>query len=180
MSNFSAQLNSYRNQIAILDFGSQYSHLIARRVRELNIFCELYSCLVDVSTLASNTICGIILSGGPASVYDENSPHLQPEVWNYIRDKNIPLLGICYGMQEIAHHFGGAVEASSEREFGRATIEINEENKDAADMLFHGVHQSQMWMSHGDKVVKLPPGFVKIAHTENSEHAGPVNMAIAL
>jgi len=80
----SSQLHSNRTQVAILDFGSQYSHLIARRVRELNIFCELYSCLVDASVLSSNDICGIILSGGPSSVYESDSPHVHPTVWELI------------------------------------------------------------------------------------------------
>lgn len=167
----SAQLHSDRVQIAILDFGSQYSHLIARRIRELNIFCELYSCLVTVDVLSKNNICGIVLSGGPASVYDAESPHVHASVWALIKERNIPVLGICYGMQEIAHTFGGVVSPSTEREFGRATISITAENLSAAGLLFAGVEESQMWMSHGDKVTKMPDGFVKIAHTENSEHA---------
>lgn len=171
----SAQLHSSRKQIAILDFGSQYSHLIARRVRESHVFCELYSCLVDVKTLASNNLIGVILSGGPASVYDPQSPHVHPEVWKYIEENNLPVLGICYGMQEIAHYFGGKVQPSSEREFGRAFIYMNEEHKDSSQMLFKGVEHSQMWMSHGDKVTQLPEGFIKIARTDNSEHAAIAN-----
>jgi GMP synthase (glutamine-hydrolysing) len=171
----SCQLHSSRQQIAILDFGSQYSHLIARRVRELKVFCELYSCLVDASVLESNHIVGIILSGGPSSVYDPESPHVKPEVWKFIKANNIPVLGICYGMQEIAHVFGGEVSPSTEREYGRAFIDKTEENATAAELLFAGVDHSQMWMSHGDKVTKMPDGFVKIAHTENSEHAAIAN-----
>ena len=167
----SAQLQSTRPQIAILDFGSQYSHLIARRVREAHVFCELYSCLVEVSVLSSNNIVGIILSGGPASVYDAESPHVDPSVWEFIAQKNIPILGICYGMQEIAHVFGGEVSPSAEREFGRANISITEENKELSKLLFDSVENSQMWMSHGDKVTRLPDGFVNIAHTSNSENA---------
>eukprot|EP01041_Mallomonas_annulata_P007821 gene7821-15996_t len=167
----SAQLHSSRRQIAILDFGSQYSHLIARRVRELNIFCELYSCLVDVDTLSKNNICGVILSGGPSSVYDPESPHVDPAVWGLIRERNLPVLGICYGMQEIAHTYGGVVSPSSQREFGKASISITKENAAAAESIFRGVEQSQVWMSHGDKVTVMPKGFVKIAHSENSEHA---------
>ena len=172
----SAQLNSHRKQIAILDFGSQYSHLIARRVREAKVFCELYSCLVDVNTLESNTICGIILSGGPSSVYDPDSPHVKQEVWDFIFKNKIPVLGICYGMQEIAYKFGGEVSPSTEREFGRAEVEITIDNEKEALMLFNGVDHSQMWMSHGDKVTKMPTGFVKVAHTSNSEHAGIANI----
>mmetsp|Transcript_29525 Transcript_29525/g.29902 ORF Transcript_29525/g.29902 Transcript_29525/m.29902 type:complete len:534 (-) Transcript_29525:176-1777(-) len=172
----SAQLHSARKQIAILDFGSQYSHLIARRVRELNIFCELYSCLVEADVLFKNNICGVILSGGPASVYDPESPHVKSAVWVGIREKNLPVLGICYGMQEISHTFGGKVEASTEREFGRATIDITQENYAAAELLFKGVEHTQVWMSHGDKVTLTPTGFVKIAHSENSEHAAIANV----
>ena len=167
----SCQLHSSRKQIAILDFGSQYSHIIARRVRELNVFCELYSCLVDATVLSANQVVGIILSGGPSSVYDPASPHVDPSVWELIENNKIPVLGICYGMQEIAHHFGGEVQPSSEREFGRALIDMTEENLEAAELLFNGVNHSQMWMSHGDKVTRLPTGFLKIAHTTNSEHA---------
>ena len=167
----SAQLHSARKQIAILDFGSQYSHLIARRVRELKVFCELYSCQVKADVLGANHIVGIILSGGPASVYDPASPHVDPSVWAFIKEKGIPVLGICYGMQELAHTFGGVVSPSMEREFGRAMINKTEEHSKIADLLFKGVEHSQMWMSHGDKVTKMPDGFVKIAHSDNSEHA---------
>lgn len=173
----SSQLFSSRQQIAILDFGSQYSHLIARRVRELNVFCELYSCLVEASVLESSHVVGVILSGGPASVYDPESPHVKPAVWEFIKARNLPVLGICYGMQELAHTFGGEVSPSNEREFGRAFIDKTLENAEAAELLFAGVNQSQMWMSHGDKVTKMPEGFVKIAHTSNSEHAAIANPA---
>jgi GMP synthase (glutamine-hydrolysing) len=173
----SCQLHSTRKQIAILDFGSQYSHIIARRVRELNVFCELYSCLVDASVLAGNQVIGIILSGGPSSVYDVGSPHVDPSVWKMIEEHNIPVLGICYGMQELAFHFGGEVMPSAEREYGRALIDMTEENLTAAELLFKGVNHSQMWMSHGDKVTRMPEGFLKIAHTSNSEHAAIANPA---
>ena len=106
MSSFgtSGQLHSTRTQIAILDFGSQYSHLIARRVRELHVFCELYSCLVEAKTLKENNICGIILSGGPSSVYDPESPHVHSSVWDFIKENNVPVLGICYGL-ELSSYF---------------------------------------------------------------------------
>jgi len=171
----SAQLHSSRPQIAILDFGSQYSHLIARRVRQLHVFCELYSCLVDGAVLGANNVVGVILSGGPSSVYDEGSPHVHASVWALIEERRLPVLGICYGMQELAFTFGGTVAPSPEREFGRAVIEKtlgeSEAATAAAELLFAGVEQGQMWMSHGDKVTVMPEGFVKIAHTENSEHA---------
>jgi GMP synthase (glutamine-hydrolysing) len=171
----SAQLHSNRKQIAILDFGSQYSHLIARRVRELYVFCELYSCLVDAKTLSSNHVVGVILSGGPSSVYDEDSPHVHPDVWRFINTNKIPVLGICYGLQEIAHVNGGKVAPSNEREYGRAMIDINQDVAEVANVLFAGVNHSQMWMSHGDKVTQMPEGFIKIAHTSNSEHAAIAN-----
>ena len=171
----SAQLESSRAQIAILDFGSQYSHLIARRVRQLNVFCELYSCLVDASVLGKNNLVGVILSGGPASVYDEGSPHVHASVWQLIEERKLPVLGICYGMQEIAHVFGGQVSPSAEREFGRALIEKTAGSAEAGDILLQGVTDAQMWMSHGDKVTKMPTGFIKVAHTSNSEHAAIAN-----
>ena len=144
----SAQLHSNRKQIAILDFGSQYSHLIARRVRELNVFCELHSCLVSRDELSANNVIGIILSGGPSSVYDPESPHVAPEVWEYIESNKIPVMGICYGMQEMTYHFGGEVQPSTEREYGRATIDETAEHKAAAELLFHGVDHSQVLRSN--------------------------------
>ena len=127
--------------------------------------------------MSQNDLCGIILSGGPASVYDADSPHVDPAVWALIQDRNLPVLGICYGMQEISHTFGGVVSPSTEREFGRANISITEENKAIGELLFKGVEHAQVWMSHGDKVTTMPTGFVKIAHSENSEHAGEYNIA---
>ena len=158
-------------QIAILDFGSQYSHLIARRVRELNVFCELYSCLISSSAFAEKNVIGIILSGGPASVYEEDAPHVHESIWKFIEQRELPVLGICYGMQELAYKFGGEVLPSKDREFGSANVEIYFEHKEVADLLFARVETSQMWMSHGDKVTKLPLGFIPIAHSPNSEHA---------
>lgn len=174
-ANHAAQLQSQRPQIAILDFGSQYSHLIARRVRELNVFCELYSCLVHAETLARNKVVGVILSGGPASVYAPDSPHVHSSVWEFIQEHNLPVLGICYGMQELAHVFGGKVEPSSEREFGRAEVVVLPEHREAANLLFKDIETSQMWMSHGDKVTQMPEGFVSIAQTTNSPHAAIAN-----
>lgn len=176
MTDFLAtQLHAIRQQIAILDFGSQYSHIIARRVREIHVFCELYSCLVDAKTLVNNNVVGIIFSGGPSSVYDPASPHIDPSVWELIESKQLPVLGICYGMQELAYHFGGEVSPSMEREYGRAIIDITVENQAASELIFKGVNHQQMWMSHGDKVTKMPEGFLKIAHTSNSEHAAICN-----
>mmetsp|Transcript_92298 Transcript_92298/g.183812 ORF Transcript_92298/g.183812 Transcript_92298/m.183812 type:complete len:551 (-) Transcript_92298:303-1955(-) len=172
-----SQIDANQPQIAILDFGSQYSHLIARRVRELKVYCELYSCLVDADVLEKVNIQGIILSGGPASVYEEGSPHLSPKVWELIAAKGIPVLGICYGMQEITHTFGGKVSPSTTREFGKAMLKPP--TKAAAGAgggggeLFAGLFEQgsaeeglQMWMSHGDKVTTLPEGFQVAAVTD--------------
>mmetsp|Transcript_19456 Transcript_19456/g.32012 ORF Transcript_19456/g.32012 Transcript_19456/m.32012 type:complete len:560 (-) Transcript_19456:2944-4623(-) len=175
------QLTSDRAQIAILDFGSQLSHLIARRVRENHVFCELYSCLVDVEILKSANILGVILSGGPASVYDEGSPHVQPEFWSWVEENKIPVLGICYGMQEITNHFGGHVVPATKREYGRATIKRVGDQGLKKDDLFFSIPNDDdiVWMSHGDKVDKLPDGFVPIGKTEDCPNAaiqGPTTM----
>ena len=141
---------------------------------------------MEASTLTSGSsandcnICGIILSGGPSSVYDVDSPHVHPSVWELISRYNIPVLGICYGMQELAYTFGGEVSPSKEREFGRAFVKKTNVSEDLqiADLLLKDINSSegvQMWMSHGDKVTKMPENFLKIAHTENSEHAAIAN-----
>lgn len=170
MSRPASQLHTTRPQIAILDFGSQYSHLIARRVRELNVFCELYSCLVEAEVLGQATLTGVILSGGPASVYDPESPHVRPEVWALIERLQLPVLGICYGMQEMTHTLGGEVSPGEKREFGKAMCWSTAEGPAAA--LLEGIEgEFQMWMSHGDKVTRLPDGFECVAATANSEHA---------
>jgi len=161
-----------REMIVILDFGSQYSHLIARRVRELHVFCELFSCLCESSAFEQHNVSGIILSGGPSSVYESESPHVSDSVWRFIKQHNTPVLGICYGMQEIAHVFGGLVQPSPDREYGKAIIQVSD-SSNLAKSLFGGIDLSNsvMWMSHGDKVTKLPDNFVTIAHTTNSENA---------
>ena len=134
------------------------------------MFCELYSCLSTVQIFQSNNIVGVILSGGPNSVYDETSPHVDADVWTFIQERKLPVLGICYGMQELAYTFGGEVASSPEREYGRAAI-----TKVVEDPLLDGVDHSQMWMSHGDKVTKMPDGFQQIAVTSNSENAAIAN-----
>ena len=165
-----AQLYSDRPQVAILDFGSQFSHLIARRVRELHVFCELYSCKVAVrGTLSKKRVVGVILSGGPSSVYDADAPHVDPEFWAWVAERQVPVLGICYGMQEMSWHYGGSVEPSPSREYGKAVL-----SADASCELFAGIaaaHENVVWMSHGDKVTKLPDGFTTVATSENSPHA---------
>lgn len=146
-----------RPQVAILDFGSQYSHLIARRVRELHVYCELYSCLVTAAELEKHSLVAIILSGGPSSVYEEGAPHVSSDVWKLIEERNIPVLGICYGMQELAHVFGGTVAPGLKHEYGKAMVQ---RVAGCDSKLFDGMpSEFQMWMSHGDKLTKTPEGF---------------------
>ena len=150
-------METIRPQVAILDFGSQYSHLIARRVRELHIYCELYSCLVSAEDFAAHDITAVILSGGPNSVYEDGAPHVSQCVWDLIKERQIPVLGICYGMQELAHVFGGSVVPGLKREYGKAFVT---RVKDCSSILFEGLpSEFQMWMSHGDKLQTLPGGF---------------------
>ena len=150
--------------IVILDFGSQYSRLIARRVREMKTYCELVQHDATAEILEEQDVIGIILSGGPNSVYEEGAP--MAPAWVY--EAGVPVLGICYGMQLLAHQLGGKVEPGTEREYGHAVI-----HKDGADNpLFEGLeNEVPVWMSHGDRVESLPPGFRSMAYSENSPHA---------
>jgi GMP synthase (glutamine-hydrolysing) len=167
-----------RPQIAILDFGSQYSHLIARRVREIHVYCELYSCLVKVEELSKHKIIAIILSGGPSSVYDIDAPHVHADVWKYIQDHHIPVLGICYGMQELAYSFHGTVEKGLKHEYGKSTVKrvTNPDGMESSSILFTDMpNEFIMWMSHGDKIQVLPNGFHSVAYTENAEYVAIEN-----
>jgi len=149
--------------IVVLDFGAQYSMLIARRVRECNVYCEVLPHDTPLSKLKTKNIKGIILSGGPASVYQRNAPKPDPAIWN----SGIPILGICYGLQLVTKELGGKVRAEKKREYGKAELLIdNHEN------IFAGLSKLiQCWMSHGDSIVKLPNGFKTLAHTKNAAHA---------
>ena len=162
--------------VLILDFGSQFSHLIARRVREINVYCELQTCLCKLEDLTKygDRLKGVILSGGPSSVYEEGAPHLAADVWAWLEKSGLPILGICYGMQEIAQHFGGKVEAADKREYGFA--KVTHDAADATGLLFKGLPSPfQVWNSHGDKVTKFPPGFKAVGSTENTDFAAIVN-----
>mmetsp|Transcript_39518 Transcript_39518/g.88473 ORF Transcript_39518/g.88473 Transcript_39518/m.88473 type:complete len:548 (-) Transcript_39518:154-1797(-) len=164
-----------KDRILVVDFGSQVSHLICRRVREANVYCELRSCLVKAEEVVAFKPTGIILSGGPHSVYDADGPHLKEEVWKLIQEQHLPLLGICYGLQEMCSHLGGAVEPGTKREFGHAEVEVTNSK------LFNKLERNatglvNVWMSHGDKVTKLPAGFKKIAHTPSCEFAAVENV----
>jgi GMP synthase (glutamine-hydrolysing) len=147
--------------VVVLDFGSQYSMLIARRVRECHVYCELVPFDAPWEQVEKLTPRGFILTGGPASVYDEGAP-LAP---NYVFDSGLPVLGICYGMQLVAHQLGGRVAPSGEREYGHAVIYQGDSPTD----IFAGLPPSMpVWMSHGDRVAEPPPGFRSLAHSENS------------
>jgi GMP synthase (glutamine-hydrolysing) len=152
---------SHSGWILILDFGSQYTQLIARRIRELNIYCEIHPFNADLSGFADQPPGGVILSGGPMSVNDPGAPTLQPAVFTW----NVPVLGICYGLQIIAHTtVPGSVEKADHREFGRAKLHVS----DRSD-LFKGFSPSCLvWMSHGDHLRQLPPDYSIIAHTANA------------
>jgi GMP synthase (glutamine-hydrolysing) len=148
------------DKIVVLDFGSQYSHLICRRIREANVYCELLPYNTPAKVLQEIDPKGIILSGGPASVYANGAPKPDSQIF----EMNRPILGICYGHQVMVDRFGGRVKKASIKEFGRAGLLID----DGSD-LFSGVGRSiNCWMSHGDAAEKLPAGFKVLAHTDNS------------
>ncbi len=147
-----------QNTVVILDFGSQYTQLITRSVRELSVYSLQLPWSTDAERISDIQPAGIILSGGPASIYSQNAPKL-PE---FLLSLDIPLLGICYGMQAMADVLGGEITSSTAREFGYTQLVIEEQNP----LIPAGVHQ--VWMSHGDQITKLPPGFSPLATTENT------------
>jgi GMP synthase (glutamine-hydrolysing) len=153
--------------ILVLDFGSQFSQLIARRVREANVYCELVSGTTPWSELKDRHPAGLILGGGPASVYEPGAPQVDPEALR----AGIPVLGICYGMQLIAHHLGGKVDPGHAREYGPALLAVREPSA-----LFQGLNEElPVWMSHGDHVSEMPPGFRSLASSGNSPVAAFTN-----
>ena len=161
-----------RETVVILDFGSQYSQLIARRVRELEVYCELLPYHTTPEQIAQLDPIGYILSGGPASVYETNAPKLP----DFVLSSGKPVLGICYGMQLLTHSLGGQVEPGREREYGLAEITVSTPD----DALFRGfLDESQVlkvWMSHGDRVTRLPDGFAALAYSDNSSYAAIGNV----
>lgn len=167
--------NIHAERILILDFGSQYTQLIARRIREIGVYCELWSWDVEESDIREFNPDGIILSGGPESVTEANSPRA-PE---YVFNAGVPVFGICYGMQTMSEQLGGKVAGSNEREFGYAQVKMVE---DCA--LFANIEDAisedgkpllDVWMSHGDKVVEIPSGFTKVAQTDTCPYAAIAN-----
>jgi len=153
-----------KEAVAIIDFGSQYSHLIARRVRECNVYCELFPYDAPLSKIMEIHPRGFILSGGPASVYEKAAPLTPVGIY----ESHQPVLGICYGMQLITHQLGGTVAPGNKREYGQAILHVSDENSP----LFYGLSDSlTVWMSHGDQVIDMPPDFRSSAYTENSPNA---------
>ena len=150
--------------VAVLDFGSQFAQLIARRVRELHVYSELLPHDTPLAELERRGVRAVILSGGPSSVYDDDAPKADPSIWS----GRLPVLGICYGAQLMAHELGGDVASTSKREYGPATVTITTE-----DGLFDGIAREQpVWMSHGDSITRLPLGFRSTAETGSTPFAG--------
>ncbi|MDR3569808.1 MAG: glutamine-hydrolyzing GMP synthase [Syntrophobacteraceae bacterium] len=156
--------NLHQERVLILDFGSQTTQLIARRVRESHVYCEIHPFNMSIEQIEDFRPKGIILSGGPSSVHEENAPLADPKIFSL----GVPLLGICYGMQLMAHQMGGAVEKAKRREYGPADIDI-----DLPGDIFNDIDPvgARVWMSHGDRILELPPGFVTMAHSGNSPAA---------
>jgi GMP synthase (glutamine-hydrolysing) len=168
------------DSIAIIDFGSQYAQLIARRVREAHVYCELFPWDAPQEKILSIRPKGFILSGGPRSVYEENAPFIQ----EFIFKTGLPILGICYGMQALTHALGGQVDPSAQREYGQAVIEPITSGLDTLATIARystSVHPlvsslSQVWMSHGDRINNLPEGFTVLASSKNSPFAAMGDM----
>ena len=152
--------------IAILDFGSQTSQLIARRLRESNVYCELFPWNTPSEKVLANSPAGFVLTGGPASVYEAGAPQLP----QYVLNSSKPILGICYGMQALTHALGGEVAASARREYGAASI-----HSSIANPILNG--DQQVWMSHADRIEQLPKGFVVIASSDNAPMAAMADLA---
>ena len=154
-------------KIVILDFGGQYTQLIARRVRENHVFSEVVPWGISAEEIKKRAPMGVILSGGPSSVCDPDAPHISPAIY----DLGVPVLGICYGMQLTAHLLGGKVQRAQEREYGRVTVRMKEQ----AGLLSGMSAASSCWMSHTWQVVQCPPGFHAVAETDNCPVAAMVN-----
>ncbi|PTY07760.1 GMP synthase (glutamine-hydrolyzing) [Opitutaceae bacterium EW11] len=150
--------------IAVLDFGSQFTQVIARRIRECQVYSKIYHYTTPAAQLKADGVTGIIFSGGPQSVYSKQAPHPDRGVF----ELGVPILGICYGLQLMGHFLGGKVAKGERREYGNGTLEIFGNSE-----LFKGLPKKlKVWNSHGDKLIELPKGFHSVARTENSEYAG--------
>ncbi len=159
--------------VLVLDFGGQYNQLIARRVRELSVYSEMVPFNISYEEVTAKKPGGIILTGGPESVHVENAPACDPRIFAM----GVPVLGICYGMQLLAQHYGGRVTGGHIREYGRSMLQVTEPD----DLLFSGLEQDmQVWMSHGDSIEELPPGFKGTATTNNCPFAAMSNPKLGL
>src|SRR5918993_5035371 len=166
----SADIHAYK--ILILDFGAQYTQLIARRIREIGVYCEIWAWDHDPAEIAKYGAKGIILSGGPESTTLEGAPKAPQEVF----DASLPILGICYGMQTLAAQLGGATEAADAREFGHAEVELVAHDSLLGGLSDHdGEPRIDVWMSHGDHVAKAPPGWTVTAITDRIPVAAMAN-----
>lgn len=154
-------------EILVIDFGSQYTQLIARRIREFKVYSEIIPCNAPFSEIKKRKPSGVILSGGPASVFEEGAPTVDNEVFTL----GVPILGICYGMQLITHLLGGKVSKAEKREYGKTILHIDDPSPIFSDI----PSETVVWMSHADKITKMPQGFVKLANTENSPYAAIAN-----
>ena len=157
--------DSERDRILILDYGSQFTQLIARRIREQKVYCEIHPAGMEVEAVRAWNPAGIVLSGGPASVLDVGVPDLDIA----LLDLGRPVLGVCYGMQLLVHRLGGVVERSEDREYGRALLKVECDDPLLADL--PGGVERVVWMSHGDRVLRLPPGFDVLGTSESSPYA---------
>ena len=152
-------------KIAVLDFGGQYCHLIARRIRELNVYSEIKEPTSSVEELEEYD--GIILSGGPSSVYDKDAPKYNPDIFSLSK----PILGICYGHQDMAHELNGKVSPGETKEYGIAELQV----KDKTSLLKDMGDKEIVWMSHGDKIEELPKGFKVVGDTDDCDTAAMAN-----
>eukprot|EP01068_Selenidium_serpulae_P003175 Selendium_serpulae@DN2924_c0_g1_i1.p1 len=161
------------DKILVLDFGSQYTHLIVRRCREARVFAEVKCCTTSLECVQKYNPKGIILSGGPSSVFHPDAPHAPTGMWQYAKTNSIPILGICYGLQEMMHILGGKAQPGEKREYGMADLMVKMHGKLGSDPLFQGLKENptRVWMSHSDCVSVPAPGFEAIAITANSEYA---------
>ena len=161
--------NISQEKVLVIDFGGQYNQLVARRVRECNVYCEIYSYKTDLSKIKEMNPKGIILTGGPSSCYEEGAATCSPELF----ELGVPVLGLCYGAQLMSHVLGGKVERAAAREYGKTEVDV-----DPTSPLFAGVTPHTVcWMSHFDYISKLAPGFTAVATTENCPVAAEIGRA---
>ena len=159
------------DKICIIDMGSQYTHLIARRIRELGVYSEIIPSSVSIDEIKAKKCKGIILSGGPSSVYEKGSPQLPENFFDYTSAYKIPILGICYGLHLIIHALGGLIESQQKKEYGKMELKITKSN-----LLFQGLDETEVvWMSHGDQIKELPKDFESVAMTNTCPVAAFVN-----